>query len=74
MLNIALIKYDCDEDHYNALRIHQDKYIKNNDALKESILVHLRSTEATQHRDGGVWTHGTILEHDIQTTIVFHTG
>ena len=42
-----------DEHQYEALKAHQDKYIKENDTSKDSLSFPVASTVAMQHEDGG---------------------
>ena len=51
------------EDHYNVLRVCQNKSFKNIDTLKETITIPTGSMVAIQCEDGGPWTHGTIIKH-----------
>ena len=48
---IQPINYNCDENHSNTLRMHQNKYIKNNDTLKEVFIISVGSTVAIQSKD-----------------------
>ena len=62
MLRVSItVNFDY-EDHYDTLKARQNKGIKNNDTLKESVSTSIVSAVRVQCKCGGMWTHGTILE------------
>ena len=52
------------DEHYEALVSTQTKIDKNNDTFRNYASFLIGSTVAVQHEDGGMWTHGTVLERE----------
>ena len=51
---------DCDDEHHSKLVDRQNK--NNNNASPVFALLHIGSAVAVQCEDGGLWTHGTIVD------------
>ena len=61
-INREQTNFNADDEHYEDLKTHQDKYIKGNDTYKDSFSFPIGSTLAVQNEDGGPWMHGTSEE------------
>ena len=59
-MNRKPININNDDAQYEALKAHQDEYIKDNDTHKDSLSFPIWSTVAVQHEDGGPWVHRVI--------------
>ena len=69
-MNREPISNNADGEHYEVLKTCQDKYLKGNDACKDSLLFPIRSTVAVQHEYGGSRTHGVVEE----ANSTYHSG
>ena len=49
-----------DDAQYEALKVHKDKYVKDNDACKDSLSFPIGSTVVVKCEDGGPWIHKVI--------------
>ena len=56
------IKINNDYARYEALKAHQNKYVKNNETCKDPSVFSIGSTVAVQCKDGGPWMHKVIEE------------
>ena len=56
------INYNADDENYKALKLQQDKYLKNIDTHRDSFSFPIGSTVALQRKDGGLRIHGVIVE------------
>ena len=61
-MNREPININNDDAKYEALKAHQDKYVKNSDTHKDLLSFPIMSTVATHCEDGGPWMHGLIKE------------
>ena len=64
--------YDYVEDHYNTLKARQNELTKNNDTLKESILLNSGFPLAVLREDGRPWMHDTIWSIATKITLAGH--
>ena len=58
--------FNADNEHYEDLKTHQDKYIKGNDTCKDSFSFPIGSPTAVQHENSRQWTH-SVME-DVNST------
>ena len=59
-MNREPIYINNDHAKYEALKAHQNKNSKGNDAYKDSLSFPIVSSVAIQHDVGGPWIHGVI--------------
>ena len=64
--------YAYNEDNYIALETWKDKLIKNNNTLKEPLVISVGYTVAIHLKDSRFWTHDPAVEA-MQTTMPNHT-
>ena len=62
-LNRLPIVYYYYEDPYNSLNFIQCKILKNNDTLKENIILSAESEVAVKRKDSTPCTHSKFIEH-----------
>ena len=63
-INREPININTEGEHYEALKAHQDKYLKGSDTHKDSLSFPIGSTVTLQWEDGGPWMYGLISETD----------
>ena len=59
------INVNNDDEHYKALEARQEAYTKNYDTHKDCTFLYAGCTVVVQMEDMGSWTHGTIVEGNI---------
>ena len=59
-MNRYPININADDKHYEALKAHQDIYLKGNDACKDSLSSPIGYTVAVEWEYGGPWIHRVI--------------
>ena len=62
LINKEPININNDNVQYEALKVHQGKYVKNTDTCKDLLSFPIGSMVADQHKEGGQWIHGFIKE------------
>ena len=62
MVNRLPINLNNDDEHCEALVKRQTKNDKNHDTSENYASFPLQSTVAVQYEDGGLWTHGIVVE------------
>ena len=78
VLDCKPIGQDCDDDHHSKLLDRQHR--NNNDASPIFASIPIGSAVTVQQKDGGAWTHGTIVgigdhnHHDRAYTIKLTTN
>ena len=61
-MNREPININNDDIHYEVLKAHHNKYVKNNDTHKDPLSFPTGSTEAVHCEDVEPWMHGVIKE------------
>ena len=64
------ININADDEDYEALKAHQDKYLKGSDIQNDSLSFPIGSTVVIQGEDGGPWIYCIIVE----TNNIDHNG